>query len=296
MSLRLLRDILFVSVLCVPFSTASLAEDISTQDISITTFNIKFYGLNGVFGGQAGSETRDNKIMAHLTKYQIWTDVMIFQEIVDVERLETMVGSNYSCKSYDHQDRTHQHVVLCHKKTFSFVTASDDDNYAIEDVSLDKHRPAVHGILVNKDGKRLLHIIGVHLKAQPICSDIRATQVGIIGDYLKNRPDSEPTIILGDFNSFGDDPVKFSEIFADDAIDMKEAADSYKFSYRSGGQGSKLDRIWHSNSLQVVSPAKVSGPCNDAGGSSPAIKTYNKEVSDHCPVTIKVKVPAATID
>jgi endonuclease/exonuclease/phosphatase family metal-dependent hydrolase len=113
---------------------------------------------------------------------------------------------------------------------------------------------------------------------------------------MKSRADNEPTIILGDFNSYGDDPVKFSEVFADDAIAMTQATDSYKFSYRSGGQGSKLDRIWLSNSLQVVSPAKVSGPCNDAGGSSQAIKTYNKEVSDHCPVTIKVKVPVASID
>jgi endonuclease/exonuclease/phosphatase family metal-dependent hydrolase len=296
MSLRLLRNFLFVSVISVPFSPMSIAEVTQTQDISITTFNIKFYGLNGVHGGQAGSETRDDKIKAHLTKHQIWTDVMIFQEIVDVAGLEDLVGSNYSCKSYDHADSTHQHVVLCHKKTFTFVTASDDDNYALEEVSLDKHRPAVHGILVNKDGKKLLHIFGVHLKAQPDCSDVRATQVGLIGDYMKSRADNEPTIILGDFNSYGDDPVKFSEVFADEAIAMTPATDSYKFSYRSGGQGSKLDRIWLSNSLQVVSPAKVSGPCNDAGGSSQAIKTYNKEVSDHCPVTIKVKVPVASID
>ena len=296
MSLRLLRNFLFVSVLSVPFSPMSFADAIQSQDISITTFNIKFYGVNGVFGGQAGSETRDDTIMAHLTKYQIWTDVMIFQEIVDVERLEAMVGKHYSCKSYDHADKTHQHVVLCHKKTFSFVTASDDDNYALEDVSLDKHRPAVHGVLVNKDGKRLLHIFGVHLKAQPNFSDIRATQVGIIGNYIKTRADHEPTIILGDFNTFNNDPATFSEIFANDGVDMKPAADTYNFSYRSGGQGSKLDRIWHSNSLHVVEQAKVSGPCNDSGRSSQAIKTYNKEVSDHCPVTIKVKVPAASID
>ena len=295
MSLRLLRDVLFFSALSFSLTSPSSAEETPAEDISITTFNIKFYGLNGVFGGPAGSESRDSSIKAHLNRFQLWTDVMVFQEIVNVAALKALVGTDYLCKTYDHSDKTHQHVVLCHKKKFSFVTASDDDNYALEGVSLDQYRPAVHGVLINKKGRRLLHIFGVHLKAQPNCSDIREQQIGVIGDYLKARTDSEPTIILGDFNTFHSDPETFSDVFDDASIDMKQAVNSYKFTYRSGNNGSKLDRIWLSRSLQVSKPAKVAGPCNEVG-SNHAVKTYNKEVSDHCPVTIKITVPAGTID
>ena len=296
MSLRLLRDVLLFSALSFSLSSQSQAEQSPAEDISITTFNIKFYGLNGVFGGPAGSETRDSKIKAHLNRHQLWTDVMVFQEIVDVDALKTLVGTDYLCKSYEHSDKSHQHVVLCHKKKFTFVPASDDDNFALEAVSMDKYRPAVHGVLVNKKGRRLVHIFGVHLKAQPNFSDMRLQQMGVVGDYLKSRTDSEPAIILGDFNTYHDDPEKMSEILADDGIDMKQAVNSYNFTYRSGSNGSKLDRIWHSSALQVSEPAKVAGPCNEVGGSNQAVKTYNNDVSDHCPVTIKVKVPAASID
>ena len=51
----------------------------------------------------------------------------------------------------------------------------------------------------------LLQIVGVHLKAMPDKSDVRREQVQMISDYLADRQDEEPAIVVGDFNAYGDD-------------------------------------------------------------------------------------------
>lgn len=292
MSLRLVRRVLFVSALATlcPGINATLQSAESRTELSITTFNIKYFGLDGDHDGEPGDDYRANTIIAHLNKYNLWSDVNIFQEIVDVPALQSLMGTDYLCHSYDNEDPRHQHVVICHKKKYTFIVASDDDNYALEDVAMERYRPAVHGILKARNGDRLLHVFGVHLKAQPNQSDIREQQTNVIADYLASRQDLEPVVIAGDFNTFNSDSDMMTQIYQRDAVDMKQVDNTNQFTYRSGSKGSKLDRFWISNTLKVTQNPTVSGPCNSVRGNNSDVSQYNKQVSDHCPVTIKVQV------
>lgn len=265
-------------------SSSAFAQ--APTEISITTFNIKFYGLNGNHGGSPGTEARDAKIRNHLTTNDLWTDVMVFQEIVDVAALERMVGEHYKCQSYDNHDPRHQHVVICFKDIFTFEKARDDDNFIIDEVALEKHRPAVHGVLTWQN-RPLLHVFGVHLKAQPDQTDVRTEQTHLIADYLERRENDEPVVILGDFNTHNNDHVIMNDIFSRNSINLREAPISQKYTYRVPVRGAKLDRIWISSDLRLKQQVNVVGPCNAPNNARP-IRTYNSEVSDHCPVTLKV--------
>lgn len=292
MSLRLSRIVLFFSALAVAspvFTSASLANETLTE-LSITTFNIKYFGLDGDHDGEPGDDLRNNTIVAHMNKYDLWSDVNIFQEIVDIPALKALMGTNYLCQSYDNPDPRHQHVVICHKKKYTFLPASDDDNYTLEDVAIGRHRPAVHGILIARNGDRLMHVVGVHLKAQPDQSAIREQQTNMIADYLESRDDLEPILIAGDFNTFDNDSTMMTDIYRRDGVDMMQVNNSNQYTFRSGSTGSKLDRFWVSKSLVVTQNPKVAGPCNSVAGNNAAIKQYNQQVSDHCPVTIKIRV------
>ena len=155
--------------------------------LSVTTLNLKYFGLNGSPDNQPSDEARDPTINAYLDQNRLRSEVMVFEEIVDVPRLESgIVGPDYNCTSYDNPSEIHQHVVVCVKSGLRFDLAPDDDNYLLEDVTLDniKYRPAVHGIVGLVGGADLFHLVGVHLKAMPECGDIRVKQTQIIHDYL----------------------------------------------------------------------------------------------------------------
>jgi endonuclease/exonuclease/phosphatase family metal-dependent hydrolase len=290
MSLRLVRSLcktsLLTSACLLSYALTASAQTLPTE-ISITTFNIKYYGLNGDHDGEPGSEVRDNTIKAHLNKYELWTDVVVFQEIVDVPGLQSLMGSGYLCRSYDNEDPRHQHVVICHKKKFAFRMAKDEDNYILDDVAMSRYRPVVHGILTYRN-KPMLHVMGVHLKAQPDRSDVRTEQTHMIAEYLTHRENSEPVVIIGDFNTHNDDAEVMNGIYKHEDIDLVQVTVPQEFTYRVPQHGAKLDRIWVSRNLRVSQKPKVAGPCNSVATSTDPIRTYNTEVSDHCPVTLKV--------
>lgn len=290
MSLRLDRSVFkncCLTFTCTLFFSLTAAAQSLPTDISITTFNIKYYGLNGDHDGEPGSEVRDNKIKAHLNKYELWSDVIVFQEIVDVPGLKSLMGSDYLCRSYDNEDPRHQHVVICHKKKFAFAMAPDDDNYILDDVALGRYRPVVHGVLTYRKIP-LLHIMGVHLKAQPNRSDVRTEQTNIIAQYLANRQNEEPVVIIGDFNTHNDDATVMTNIYRQDDVNLVQINVPQQYTYRVPRHGAKLDRVWVSRDLRVSQKPKVAGPCNSVATDTDPIKIYNTEVSDHCPVTLKV--------
>lgn len=276
------------AALSIGLTNAARAEEFARNaPLSITTFNIKYFGLNGDPESSA-TESRADAIREHLSRERLFTDVMVFEEIVDVEMLKRdVVGPAYTCRSYDHPNPEHQHVVVCVRGEFVFAPATDDDNYALEDVTLGqaRYRPAVHGVVKSRRGQPLLHVFGVHLKAYPEFSNERLQQADIIADYLNQRGDDAPVIILGDFNTYNQDVSELSERFArvDRGLTLVEVPGPY--TWRSASSGHKLDHVWISSDL-TAGDARIAGPC--ATTHRDTIASYLRSVSDHCPVTLTV--------
>jgi endonuclease/exonuclease/phosphatase family metal-dependent hydrolase len=271
------------------FLCAMFLLSISTcsNAITITSLNIKWFGLNGEMSNDPGNEERAPSIRKYLSETGLLaSDVLIFQEIVDVGLLESkVVGRSHVCQSYDNENAKHQHVVICVKSKYK-LEAADEEGYSLGSVSLGgKVRPAVHGI-VTIDGRRL-HIFGVHLKAIPTFSEWRMKQVQLLTDYIHERGD-EPVLIIGDFNAYGEDAAGFSDIFSQD--NLSEVTTPEKYSWASASEKyprEKFDRAW-SRGMETES-AHIVGPCN--AGTMPAVKAYNGKVSDHCALSVKVRIP-----
>lgn len=254
--------------------------------VSLTTMNIRFYGLNA-------EENREPELIRYLDDNALWSDVMVFQEIVDVARLqEKVVGFGYTCVSYASEASGHQHVVVCHKPTLRFEKAADDDDFILENVAMGStmYRPAVHGILRTASGSRIAHLVAVHLKAMPEDGAKRIEQMHMIHDYLAfERSDSLPAILVGDTNLFDDDVDAVTEILTDDDLGLKAVATPGRYTYRVPELGQKFDRVWLGEGLSVQGAARVAGPCNLSGPAGEAkIRVFNKAVSDHCAVVLQV--------
>lgn len=276
-------------------SLVSLSRTAIASTFSITTFNIRFYGLDGNMDNAPGSETRDASIRAHLERESALTDVIVFQEIVDVRGLAQKVLKNeYQCESYDGRGNKHQYVVICVKPHLRFVKASDDDDFVIDEVDLgvDSYRPAVHGLVTTRMGLPLAHVVAVHLKAQPddASRQKRIKQAGLIRDYAKRRADQVPMIVLGDANTHGPDAVTMDGIFDEAGCGLKQLPVEAEYTWRTPSNGNKLDRVWASPMLNVKAKPHVAGPCNSRDTAT--IKTYNARVSDHCPVTMTIETPS----
>lgn len=256
--------------------------------LSFTTFNIRWYGLNGSASGQVGSESRDATIRKHLEDYGLLTDVLAFQEIVDVAGLTRILGAEYSCESYDHPQPRHQHVVVCVKGALRFVKA-EDDNFIMEDVSLEHHRPAVHGWVTTSRGRKLAHFIAVHLKAMPDETATRLTQIEIIGDALANMSVKLPTIITGDFNTYEDESSQMHDRFLQRDLGLAEVEFPEPYTFRTSRYQSKFDRVYASGLTFTTTP-QVVGPCNGTP-TRQELDRYYDEVSDHCAVTWTVRMP-----
>lgn len=242
---------------------------------SITNLNIEWFGN--------ANESRTETIHKFLTENDLFSDVMIFEEIVDIGLLEIEIMPDYDCVSYENSNSRHQHVVICVKPEYSFEMV--DGSYTIDAVNVNgRLRPAVHGEV--KVNGQPIHIIGVHLKASPDMSDIRLKQTQVIADYLKQK-NKDSVIIMGDFNTYGSDTIEMAKQF----VNLVEVTTPEKYSWASTTDKfskvthAKLDRVWVSSTLagKVVS-AHIIGPCN--GSTETQVASYNKEVSDHCPVKL----------
>ncbi len=282
--------------------TSSLLQ---ATELKITTFNVKNYGGGGLLYGDheeawsdkiAADEHRDKTIREFMKREQIFSsDVIAFQEVLDVDRLQKKILDKvFACTSYKLETKE-QHVVICLKGDYEFVKAPDDNNFILEDIALGNLRPAVHGIIKDKKtGDELIHIFAVHLKAFPEAFDTRLNQIGILAKYLKEKQDQTPSVILGDFNSYDNEPEKFDDIFNQQGLPIVEIETQVSYTYRTTKYKSKFDRFWIDHAALSSDPPEVSGPCNNASNSEGEgyqnISYYNKNVSDHCPVTIHVRV------
>lgn len=269
-----------------------------SAQLKVSSFNIRFYGNSLSEDSDKVKDGRDSYIKDFLTKENILTsDVIVFEEIVDKEALVgNVLGNEFNCTSYDVRNAGHQHVMVCHKPEYKFEKAADDDNFILEDVTLGKNlRPAVHGLLKNQKGQTLAHLVGVHLKAMPNESSTRERQMQVIAGYLNKQDKNTPIIMTGDFNSFEDDADNFTKILNLKGNDMAEVENPSPYTFQDGKYRNKLDRIWASDEVKVISKIEVKGPCNNRspgeGSGYGNVAYYNKNISDHCPITAVVEVP-----
>jgi hypothetical protein len=277
---------------------ALVSAKTKNEKLTVTSYNLRWYGLGGDLNGSPAKEDRDEKFNKILRVAIPASDVYVFEEVVDKDRLETeVVPDGYHCVSYDHDEAKHQFVVMCASPSYSWTEDPTDDNFAIEDVQLgnDRYRPATNAILLDQNNKPVARIMGVHLKAMPTFTSERQKQIGVIANALKKMRQDIPTMITGDFNSFTtkenghkvDDVVAFTQIFSQAGLDIVEAKNPAKNTSWSPRYESKLDRFfvdgkWASQTVVT------SGFCND-----PSIekrKAYNQHYSDHCPITLEVPI------
>jgi len=269
------------------FSSSAMAG--GKAPLSFTQMNIKWFGLNGSPNEDGGNETRVQSIRAHLENNNLLSDVMVFEEIVDVELLTTgILEDKYRCHSYDRPDPKHQHVVLCHLKKYRLDPGPGTKDLIMDELDLNgRLRPAVHGVLKDYKGRSVFHIIAVHLKAMPDMSEVRMQQVKLIADYLASIGKRTPVAVMGDFNTYGSDPEDISDLFAD--VGLEEVHSPEDFSWASASESyprAKFDRTWMSHAAAAnVKASNVVGPCNNS--TQTALETYNRKVSDHCAVKIE---------
>jgi endonuclease/exonuclease/phosphatase family metal-dependent hydrolase len=257
--------------------------------LKITTFNIEYYGTKSPAAQTQEADRRNASIQRFLQVAGVDPDVFAFEEIVDKTELETSLLKNkYSCHSYDHSTSNHQHVVVCHKKTFNFRIANDDNNMAWEDVAMGTLRPAVHGILSVKGGRDLAHIVALHLKAMPDQSARRLSQTAILAERIKTRGDRLPVVMLGDLNTYEDDIDLMTEKFRQEGVSLTPLENLFDHTYRSSRYSNKFDWMLVSDEVDLLEDVQVDGPCNDeweSGTSFDNLTYYNENVSDHCPVS-----------
>ena len=280
----------------------SHAEVKVKNKFTITTFNIQFYGIGGKVTGTSKDETRDPYLQAFLKDSVPASDIIVFEEIVDVPRLQNILPRNWQCLSYEAPLEKHQHVVLCHSPRFNFVREASDDNDIIDEVAGEEGtlRPALTTIVTDINGKKLFRIVGVHLKANPEYSKLRVSQTEIIAKYLGSLKKSKlPVIIVGDFNSYNqpdnretqNDVELFLNTFNGSSLELKRIPNDL-FTFRNSYGQQQFDQFYISDSLRATGPLHIFEVCNARNVVAENlidIALYNKHISDHCPVSAEIE-------
>ncbi len=271
------------------------------QAIKFATFNIEFYGTGEKIDGTSADEYRDPFLRSFIQDELGDAGVVAFEEIVDPQRLqEEVLPQNWDCLTYKSPSQNHQHVVLCHGPQLRFAHEPTDNNDIIDDVAIagnSKSRPAVHVIVTDRQGVQLARVVGVHLKAYPEESKTRQQQMKIIGEYLKKLSKTKlPVVVMGDFNSYNakdtgeakNDEAMFLDILNQSGLNMYQAVNPNKYTFRKKKNLSRLDHFYVSKTMTQQSDVDVFGMCNSEVGKGPLYdpEYYNKNISDHCPASV----------
>jgi hypothetical protein len=268
----------------------SVCFSFSIQALTITSLNIEWYGKGGTIYGTSKDEYRDGHLRDFLTNQIPKTDVFVFQEITDTERLSSVLP-HHTCHTYEIKSGAHQHVSIC-------VLDGDQAIFAVaEEVKVGRSnlRPAFSAKLANG-----LNIVGLHLKAGTRETDLRLEQVeNLASSRIVDASLHPKALVIGDFNTFSidrtlrerDDVDLIDSIFSLSGFTRTAHNTPTYFGYRS----KIFDRVWSRG--VSIKRAEVFGPCRKDSVAFPYSKHgyYGKFISDHCALQVEVELSQVTL-
>jgi len=284
------------------FAATQLENQRASQKISltVTTFNLKWFGLGGAMWNNPEQEFRENLILRFLNEELADTDLYLFTEVVNTDLLAQTLKSRYECVSYQGKWNRHQHVVLCFDQS-KFRAEKYDEDYIIGEVDLGNGglRPALQAKVCHKNGSCFLQVIGVHLAAGPR-SEKRIEQFNHIKDNFLKQDQMLPTVLAGDFNSYS---KQQSGLEKDDIDIFEELINTYNRTFKSVNRDIKTysSGEWARTYDHIVISTDTIVSQSTYGYQSCQTKTdlrdkfipyinFRKYFSDHCPVTSKIEI------
>jgi endonuclease/exonuclease/phosphatase family metal-dependent hydrolase len=275
-------------------SSSTPAHAAAAKTLTFVSFNTRYYGLGGEMENSPSDEKRQVLFNEFFAKNVPLADVYAFQEVVDVGTVQgVLVPSTYSCLTYKNDFPKHQHVVLCVSPKYQILHEPSDNNDIIDAVAggEGRSRPALHMILGDKRGTPLLRIVGVHLKAYPDQSATRVTQAREISKFLTTVADPHlPVVVTGDFNTFNHDEDAIDLIL--NQVGVAHVKNPSAYTFRTEIYASRFDHFYISSTLKLAAPMWTYPVCNLSTSASDmkAVKVFNDTISDHCPVSIQLKL------
>ncbi len=271
--------------------------------VNVTTFNMKWFGIGGD-PNNIQSEYRIPSMKDFISKYLGFTQVFVFEEVVDLATLKQILPPTWQCVGYKHPMENHQHVAVCAAKALVLDKVPYDTNFVIEEVAAEspRMRPAVRvDVKERKTRRTLFTLVGVHLKAMPNETARRISQAVAISKDLMKIPAQVPVVITGDFNVY----EKADTGLKQDDIDLIQRAlnagtrgiahvphKPNAKTFRSERYRNQFDQFYVRGPIQVAENPFVFPVCAATldGPGYFNFDFYYKNVSDHCPAAIQVIV------
>lgn len=267
---------------------------------SVATYNIRNFDSDNREGPTDLTE------LGRIIK-SVQSDVMAFEEVVNVPAFQKLVKDNLPGYSYEISScggmGKQQLAVVYNLKTFEFLSMAEDRTFSGSD-SCGSLRPVLLVDLVHKETKKIYTFGVVHLKAGGSSSahSQRWKQYQKLVSLTK-RYAQKNLILLGDFNTTGysikdDDFVRFEDFIGD--AKMRSMTETLNCtSYWNGGKGllefqpSILDHIViQDKQANAVEGVKIGSHCaklNCRPATPNELGPSFESVSDHCPVQVTFK-------
>tara|TARA_B100000749_G_scaffold84052_1_gene63913 strand:+ start:58238 stop:59050 length:813 start_codon:yes stop_codon:yes gene_type:complete len=259
----------------------------------ISSFNIRCYGFGGEYDGRAGDEHRDEALRDVIERFLISSDVIVFQEICQVDRLHKILPKDFEYVTYAHDYPRHQFVVVAYKNKYLMVDPYRN-HHAIDGVVVNPKtsRPGFYGLLQDRETKvNVAHIVGAHLKSGRHHTMTRLDQWEVIGKFCEGLSDEIPVFIAGDLNT---QAMVFTGREKPDIVMFDELSKKFNFTrlenhqstYKTQWETHQLDHIYYRgqvkalNELWVINVDEVFDSTMDQA----ALKLYYEWISDHLPI------------
>jgi endonuclease/exonuclease/phosphatase family metal-dependent hydrolase len=279
--------------------TSAAAHSKISDKITITTFNLKWYGLGGGMWNDPSQEYRQEKLFAFFKQELAGADLVVFTEVVKVEEFTQLVRNLWDCETYTGGWSRHQHVVTCYKPE-SLRLEQYDDDWIIEEVDLGSLglRPATQVKVCHRQGHCFLQVIGLHLVAGPK-TEKRIRQVEHLRDHLRKQKRPLPTVITGDLNSYfqyqsglqKDDIDFFEDILSQNKNNFRSVTRHIR-TYNSGNWARSYDHIIVTDNIKVKRTWGYEACQEEQDFRKQFIPypSFSKYFSDHCPVSAELEI------
>lgn len=295
-----MKKALIIIVLFLTQGTANAVFKPNSETVTVSTFNIKWYGLGGGMWNHPSQEYRQSFLKRFFEEELASSDIIVFSEIVKTESLAALLFPRMDCVTYSGQWDRHQHTMICYNNK-KFHAEKYDTDYIIPEVNLGSggQRPATQAKICRIHGKCFLQVLGVHLAAGRKTQK-RMEQVQYIKNALVKQDNPLPTIILGDFNSYSIEQTGFEKsdmgFFEDILSDQHQQFRSVTRgigTYNSGERARNYDHIVISHEIKVLKRWGYQA-CQAQVNMNERFVPYfsfRRYFSDHCPVTAELKIP-----